>query len=119
MYWIFLIIGALLALAYVVVKIRHNQLTTADAVFWFLFALVLIIMAVVPQLVFALSTALGFESPANFVFLLVLVVVIFRQLTVSVENARLRNKIVQLTQAIALSRVCDETEEEIALVEER
>lgn len=111
MYWIFLISGAMLALSYVVVKIRHNQLTTADAVFWFLFALVLIIVALAPQLVFELSSVLGFESPANFVFLCVLVVVIFRQLTVSVENARLRSKIVQLTQAIALSHACDDVEE--------
>ena len=38
MYWIVLIAGAILALIYVVVKIRHNQLATSDAVFWFLLA---------------------------------------------------------------------------------
>ena len=52
MYWIILVIGAILALAYVVVKIRHNQLATADAVFWFVLALVLIIMAIFPQIVY-------------------------------------------------------------------
>lgn len=92
MYWIVLIVGAVLALAYVVVKIRHNQLTTADAVFWFLFALALIVMAVFPQIVYACSAALGFESPSNFVFLCMLAIVIFRQLTVSVELAAQRNQ---------------------------
>ena len=52
MYWIVLIAGAILALIYVVVKIRHNQLATSDAVFWFLLALVLIVMALFPQLVY-------------------------------------------------------------------
>lgn len=118
MYWIVLIAGAILALIYVVVKIRHNQLATSDAVFWFLLALVLIVMALFPQLVYLFSNALGFESPANSVFLCMLAVVIFRQLTVSVENARLRNKIVQLTQTIALSRTCDSIEESIARQEE-
>ena len=82
--------------------------------FWFLLALVLIVMALFPQLVYLFSNALGFESPANFVFLCMLAVVIFRQLTVSVENARLRNKVTQLTQAIALSRSCDGVEESLA-----
>ena len=50
MYWIVLIAGAILALIYVVVKIRHNQLATSDAVFWFLLALVLIVMALFPQM---------------------------------------------------------------------
>ena len=113
MYWIVLIAGAILALIYVVVKIRHNQLATSDAVFWFLLALVLIVMALFPQVVYFFSNALGFESPANFVFLCMLAIVIFRQLTVSVENARLRNKIVQLTQTIALSRTCDSVEESL------
>ena len=116
MYWIVLIAGAILALIYVVVKIRHNQLATSDAVFWFLLALVLIVMALFPQLVYLFSW--GFESPANFVFLCMLAIVIFRQLTVSVENARLRNKIVQLTQTMALSRTCDSIEESIARQEE-
>ena len=118
MYWIVLIAGAILALIYVVVKIRHNQLATSDAVFWFLLALVLIVMALFPQLVYLFSNALAFESPANFVFLCMLAIVIFRQLTVSVENARLRNKIVQLTQTMALSRTCDSIEESIARQEE-
>ena len=70
-------------------------------------------MALFPQFVYFFSNALGFESPANFVFLCMLAIVIFRQLTVSVDNARLRNKIVQLTQTIALSRTCDSVEESL------
>ena len=53
---------------------------------------------------------LGIESPANFVFLCILAVVIYRQLTMAVEHARLRNKITQLTQVIALSRMDDPAE---------
>lgn len=108
MYWAFLIAGAIFALTYVVVKIRHHQLATADAVFWFLFALILIVIAIFPQIVFFFSNLLGFESPANFVFLCLLVVVIYRQLSVSVENARLRTKLTQLTQSVALSQVSNE-----------
>lgn len=113
MYWVALIAGAVLALAYVVVKIRHNQLTTSDAVFWFLFALALIVMAIFPQIIYGFSSVLGIESPANFVFLCMLAVVIYRQLIMAVEHARLRNKITQLTQVIALSRMDDPVEEDM------
>ena len=102
MYWIVLVAGALLTLVYVLVKIRHNQLATADAVFWFLFALILIVLA------YGLASLLGIESPANLVFLAMLVVVIYRLLTLSVENARLKEKLVALTQAVALASVRDE-----------
>lgn len=108
MYWILLIAGAIFALTYVAVKIRHHQLATADAVFWFLFALTLIIVSIFPQIVFFFSNLLGFESPANLVFLCLLIVVIYRQLSASVENARLRTKLTQLTQSVALSQVPDE-----------
>ncbi len=103
MYWIVLIAGAICALGYVILKIRHNQLATADAVFWFIFALVLILAALFPQVVFGLSDVLGIESPANFVFLCVLVVVVYRLLTLSVENARLRAKVTTLVQHVALA----------------
>ena len=69
MYWFLLVAGAVVMAVYVVAKICHRQLATSDAVFWFLFSFFLIIMALFPGLVFALSSSLGFESPANFVFL--------------------------------------------------
>ena len=106
MYWPLLIVGAFLTVAYVLVKIRHNQLMTSDAVFWFFFAVVLIVAALFPQLVFSLSDLLGIESPANFVFLCVLVVV-YRLLALSVEMARLRSKLTALAQDTALKDASD------------
>ena len=102
MYWFLLVAGAVVMAVYVVAKICHRQLATSDAVFWFLFSFFLIIMALFPGLVFALSSALGFESPANFVFLCILVVVICRQLAVSVEIARQRAKLTALVRYMAL-----------------
>ena len=43
-----------------------------------------------------------------------LTIVIYRQLIVSVENARLRSKIVTLTQTIALSSSRDELGQKVA-----
>ena len=70
--------------------------------FWFLFALALIVVALFPQVVYGLTGLLGMESPANFVFLCVLAIVVYRLLSLSVENARLRAKLTTLVQHVAL-----------------
>lgn len=118
MYWIVLIAGAILALIYVVVKIRHNQLATSDAVFWFCWRWCLLLWPCSPNSSISSQMHWASNHPPTLFFLCMLAIVIFRQLTVSVENARLRNKIVQLTQTIALSRTCDSIEESIARQEE-
>ncbi len=118
MYWIVLIAGAILALIYVVVKIRHNQLATSDAVFWFLLALVLIVMALFPtrlsllkciglritrQLCFSLHARHCYLPPAH---------------CFGGKCEASQRDTVQLTQTIALSRTCDSIEESIARQEE-
>lgn len=110
MYWIFLIIGAILTLVFVIGKIRSNRILTADAVFWFVLAVCFVLMAIFPQVVILLSNLLGFDSPANFVFLSILAIVIYRLLTTSVELAHLRSQVVQLTETLALSGLSGESD---------
>lgn len=105
MYWIVLIVGAVLTLAYVISKIRSKQITTSDAVFWFVLSFCLVLLALIPNIVFFMSNVLGFVSPANFIFLCVLVVLIYHQLTMSVKLCRLQATVTQLTQVIALSGI--------------
>ncbi len=105
MYWIVLIVGAVLTLAYVISKIRSKQITTSDAVFWFVLSFCLVLLALIPNIVFFMSNVLGFVSPANFIFLCVLVVLIYYQLTMSVKLCRLQATVTQLTQVIALSGI--------------
>ena len=100
-----LIVGAVLTLAYVISKIRSKQITTSDAVFWFVLSFCLVLLALIPNIVFFMSNVLGFVSPANFIFLCVLVVLIYYQLTMSVKLCRLQATVTQLTQVIALSGI--------------
>ncbi|MEC4185371.1 DUF2304 domain-containing protein [Adlercreutzia sp. R21] len=105
MYWVALVLGAIFTLVYVVLKIRSNQMSTADAVFWFVLSFCMVVMALVPGVAFFFSDTLGFLSTANFIFLCILAVLMYHQLSMSVKVARLQNKLSQLTQAIALSQV--------------
>lgn len=97
-----LILGAIALLGFVLNKIRKSQLQTSDAVFWFVLAGCLVVLAVVPQIAYWLSDMLGVLSTANLIFLAVVAVLLVKLLMDSVELARLRSRLTELTQEEAL-----------------
>lgn len=97
-----LIVGAILMLAFILNKIRKNQLRTSDAVFWFVLAGCFVVIAIFPQIVFWLSALIGVESPANLVFLIVVAILVIRLLLTSVEIAQLKIKLSNFVQHEAL-----------------
>lgn len=103
-----LILGAIVLLGFVLNKIRKSQLQTSDAVFWFVLAGCLVVLAMVPQIAYWLSDALGVLSTANLIFLAVVAVLLVKLLMDSVELARLRSRLNELTQEEALRQAgCD------------
>lgn len=97
-----LILGAIALLGFVLNKIRKSQLQTSDAVFWFVLAGCLVVLAVVPQIAYWLSDVLGVLSTANLIFLAMVAVLLVKLLMDSVELARLRSRLTELTQEEAL-----------------
>lgn len=114
---LFLLIGAALMMAFVLLKIRRSQLLTSDAIFWFMLSLLLIILAVFPQLAFWASAFIGVESPANLVFLVIIAILLIKLLLNTVEISQLRNKITTAMQKEALLR--DESEADFAVTRSR
>lgn len=112
MYWIVLICGAFVTLVYVVLKIRSHQIATSDAVFWFIFVLCLLLLAIAPGIAFFFSDALGIMSPANFVFLCIAAVLVYRELLMTVKVARLQSKLSLLTQTVALQSAVNSNDDE-------
>lgn len=101
---LFLIIGAALTFLMVIRKIRKTEMQSSDSVFWLLLCGALVVIAVFPQIVIALAYALGFESAANFVLLLVIAILLIKVFSLSSELARLRQKVTVLVQEIALRK---------------
>ena len=99
---VFLIICALLVLVFMIRRVRKAEIHTRDTVFWFIIAACFIVVAVFPQIAFFFSGILGIESPANTIFLLVIAVLFIREFTSTVEIAKLRGRIIALTQELAL-----------------
>ncbi|WP_261429648.1 DUF2304 domain-containing protein [Xiamenia xianingshaonis] len=99
---LFLLVGALAVFAMVIRKIRKSEMQSSDSVFWLLFAGSFVLVAVFPGIAFALSDLLGFDSPSNFVFIYAIAILLIKLFSLSAEVARLRQKLVALTQEIAL-----------------
>ena len=100
-----LIVCALLVFIYVLRKIRHSELKIADSTFWFIFALVILLLAVFPSIAFFFSNIFGIESPSNCVFLAIIAILLVREFFTTVELSQLRNKVAALAQAEALAEV--------------
>lgn len=108
---ILLIAGSALAFICILRKIRKCQLEIGDAIYWFIFAGVLIVIAVFPQLIIVPSTWIGIDSPANFLFLIIIFVVVAKQFSMALQVALLRSKLRSLAQVEALQTACESVEE--------
>ena len=100
-----LLIGALLTFGLILRKIRKAEVTIADSTFWFLFALSLVLMGVFRQIPFFFAELFSIESPANFVFVYVIAVLVIREFYATVDVSQLRAKVRNLVQNQALADV--------------
>ena len=83
-------------------RIRKSKLQIDYSIFWLVFSMILIVIAVFPQIVNKLAQIIGFQSPANMVFLLVIFALMFKSFQSTLEISQLQYKIEELTQKIAL-----------------
>ena len=102
---IFLLLGAVLLLVLVARKIKKSQFDTHDTFFWLGLSVLLILAAAFPQLVYAVSGLLGFQSASNFVFLAVIAILLWRLFRLQENVVTLRRKLTTLVQEIALKDV--------------
>lgn len=99
----FLLLVSLLILFYVIGKIRKNAFEISDSVFWFIISVLLILLAIFPEIAIWVSSVLGFESPSNFIFLCGIVILFVRTIAQDQKICTLRKKLTALTQNIALN----------------
>ena len=97
-----LTVASVIAFAFIGNRIHKNKILMGDAIFWVLLSLLMIILAVFPGIAFFFSGLLGFMSPSNFVFLLVIVLVVAKVFANSSEISMLKHRVNELAQENAL-----------------
>lgn len=99
---ILLLIGALFAMGIVINSVRKSKIRISDSVYWVVSAGILVLFALIPQLAYFFSGLFGFMSPANFVLMLVIVMILIRLFHQSCAISKLTYKVEQLSTELAL-----------------
>ena len=100
---IVLIVVSLLSTYYILKKIRQSKLQIEYAIFWIVFAGVLVIISLFPWLVTLFTRLLGMQLPVNFVFMVFIFILLVKLFMMTIELSTLENKVKDLTQELALA----------------
>ena len=108
---IFLIIGSVLTCAYMLNRIRKSQMRTENALFWFFFSFVLVLLGVFPGIADWFASLLGFQSTVNMVFLVIIFLLVIRVFLQDQKAAKMESKMSALMQTYAIDRKEDKDRE--------
>ena len=99
---IILLAGAMAIFWTILRSIKKKRVLMERATGWVCLALLLLVIAVFPGAVIAISNKLGFLSPANFVFLIVTGVLVVKAFRDTAQISIMQHKIEELAQEVAL-----------------
>ena len=109
-----LIIVSLLVFFVMMKKIRQAQVKIEDSMFWVLFALLLVVFSIFPGAADWLSDLVGTMSTANFIFMLMIFLLLIKNFAMSLRISQLETKVKELVQRIALDD--NELQKELSLI---
>lgn len=126
-----LLVVSILAAIWIFRRIRKCKIKQEDAAFWIVFACILAVLGICPQLSYFMADLLGIAAPVNFVFLMILFLVIEKLLSVSIQLSLLESKVQVMAAELAIRNkdleengVChgtlqDRTQDNIGELEQR
>lgn len=96
-------------------KIRHAKVQIEAAIFWVIFALMLVVFSIFPPIADFLAQALGIYSTPNFLFLFVIFLLMIKVFYMTIHISQLETQLKTLVQKMAL----DEKEREEKEIQEK
>ena len=99
---IILLLGAALTAWMIVNKIRKSKMKMNDAIFWVIFGLLLLVLAIVPELSYFMANLFGTTSPANLIFVAIIALLCEKLLTVTIKLSQLEEKVEIMAAEIAI-----------------
>ena len=94
-----LIFGSLVTAWYILRRVRQAKVQIEDTIFWLLFSAALLILAIFP----GIANLLGFMSPINFVYVVIIFLLLAKQFFMSIRLSQLDSKVRILTEQVALN----------------
>ena len=99
---VILIITSVITLVYVIRKLKKSQLQIVDVFFWLVFSLGILILGIFPSIAIYYADLIGIISPANFVFLFLIFLLILRVFLLNMRTSKLESRLSDLVQEIAI-----------------
>lgn len=98
-----LVLGSLITATYILRRVRLAKVQIEDTIFWLLFSAILLILAIFPGIAYWAAYLLGFQSPINFVYIVIIFLLLAKQFFMSIRLSQLDSKVRILTQRVALN----------------
>ena len=105
---IILIVLSIFSFALCVKRIKQSKLRIENSVGWMIGCVVLILMSIFSNFITWISSKLGFISPANFVFLVIIGFLLIQNFTYNIRVSELNEKVKNLDHYIALKEYEEE-----------
>lgn len=83
-------------------KIRKNKVKQEDALYWICFSVLLAILGIFPKLSYMMSNLLGIMSPANFIFMVIIAVLLEKIFSLSIQLSFLESKMEIMAMELAI-----------------
>jgi hypothetical protein len=99
---IVLVVVSLLVAIYAFRKIRKAQLNIDDAIYWIVASILLFVLSIFPGIAIFASDLLGILSPANFVFLVMIFLVLIKLFSLSVDLSIQKYRLNSLIERLAI-----------------
>ena len=94
-----LIIVSVFTLLYMCKKVKQEKLQIEYSIFWTLFAIMLVLFSIFPDW---MSELVGVYSTTNFIFLLIIFILLVKCFQLTMDISKLDNKVKELVQKIAI-----------------
>ena len=111
-----LLLAALVSAIWIIRRIRSSKVRLEDTFFWVGMAVMLALLGIFPQISYFMAAKLGVQSPANFIFLLMIALLFEKVLTLSIEYSKMEEKYTVLNAELALR--CKTLEDRLKKLEE-
>lgn len=99
---ILLIVCCILSFYVAIKKIRKSKLQIEYSIFWIVFSILLILIAIFPQITYIFADILGIQSPVNLVYLIIITLLLIKVFFMTIQMSQLEYNLQTLIQKIAL-----------------
>lgn len=95
-------VAAIILLIFIIICLKRNSMSIKSSVAWLLLPIVFIVIAIFPDPLATFATQLGFETLSNFIFVIIIALLILICFYLTIVISKQQSKIIKLIQEVSL-----------------